>query len=271
MMEHSGKLFTLITGASVGIGRALAIECAKRDMNLMLVDLPDSALDSTIRYLKKYYSVEVESLAIDLTTPNAPMEIYKHCMEQGIMVDMLINNAGLGYLSPFCNNEYRFYEKILRLNIESVVLLTRLFLPDMKELEKAYILNLGSIASFYPIPFKIVYAGSKNFVFSFSRALKTELKNTPVKVSILCPGPILTNQEVIQRIRVGGVWARLSTMRANKVAKIAISNLLNGKTVIIPGFVNKFFSTINKIIPPNLKQRLLFNKFNVKSESYFGK
>lgn len=268
-MKHSNnpkKLYALITGASVGIGRALAIECAKRNLNLLLVDLPDSRLDSTIRYLEKHHSVEVHSFAIDLTLTNAPMDIYNHCKGLGITVNMLINNAGLGHLGSFCDYDYRFYENIVRLNIESVVLLTRLFLPEMRKLEYAYILNLGSLAAFYPIPFKTVYAGSKNFIYSFSRALKTELKNTPVKVSVLCPGPIMTNEEVLERIRRGGILAKMSTMRANKMAEIAISSLLRGKTVIIPGFVNKFLSNLNKITPIALSQHFLFNKFNVKSK-----
>ncbi|MBS3774184.1 MAG: SDR family NAD(P)-dependent oxidoreductase [Bacteroidales bacterium] len=265
-MEHSGKLYTLITGASVGIGRALAIECAKRNMNLMLLDLPDSGLDSTIHYLKKNYPVEVESFALDLTTPNAPWEIYNHCRNRNITVNMLINNAGLGHQGSFCDYDYRFYENVIRLNIESVILLTRLFLPEMRKLEYAYILNLGSLAAFYPIPFKTVYAGSKNFVYSFSRALKTELKDTPVKVSVLCPGPIMTNQEVLQRIRRGGFWAKMSTMRANKMAEIAISRLLKGKTVIIPGLVNVLLSKLNAIIPGSLKQHLLYKKFNVRDK-----
>lgn len=265
-MEHTPKLYTLITGASVGIGRALAIECAKRNMNLVLVDLPDSGLDKTIYYIEGQYSIEVHSFAIDLTSPNAPLDIYNRCMELGITVNMLINNAGMGHLGSFCDYDYRFYQRILRLNIESVVVLTRLFLPDMRKLDHAYILNLGSLASFYPIPFKIVYAGSKTFVYSFSRALKTELKNTPVKVSVLCPGPIMTNQEVLERIRQGGIWAKMTTMRANKMAEIAISSLLKGKAVIIPGLVNKFISLITMVVPIGLKQRFMFRKFNVRNK-----
>ncbi len=265
-MEHSQKLYTLITGASVGIGRALAIECAKRDMNLVLVDLPDSGLESTIHYIEGNYPVEVQSFAIDLTSTNAPLYIYNRCKELGITVNILINNAGMGHLGSFCDYDYLFYQRILRLNIESVVLLTRLFLPDMRKLDHAYILNLGSLASFYPIPFKIVYAGSKNFVYSFSRALKTELKYTPVKVSVLCPGPIMTNQEVLQRIRQGGIWAKMTTMRANKMAEIAISRLLKGKAVIIPGLVNQLLSLIPTVIPGGMKQRFMFRKFNVKNK-----
>jgi len=258
--------FALVTGASVGIGRALAIECACRNMNLALIDLPDSCLEQTITYLRKNYSITIRSLKVDLTTPNAAEKIYHWTQKEDITVGMLINNAGKGHLGPFTDYEHTFYEKMVRLNIESVVLLTRLFLPEMKKLERAYIMNLGSIASFYPIPYKIVYAGSKSFIFSFSRALKEELRHTGVRVSVLCPGPILTNQEVIQRIRHTGFWAKLSAMQPSRMAHIAIDQLLKGNTVIIPGRVNRIFKYASAIVPTFIKQKVLVKKFNVKEK-----
>jgi uncharacterized protein len=262
-MEQKHNYFVLITGASTGIGRALAIECAKKNMNLFLVDLPDSQINQTISYLRKHYAVDMEYYAADLTANEAPLNIYHHAKKLDIKVNMLINNAGIGHLGSFCDYDHQFYSNMLRLNIESVVMLTRLFLPQMKTLENAYILNLGSIASFYPIPFKIVYSGSKSFIYSFSRALKAELKYTSVKVSVLCPGPIVTNQEVINRIRQSGLWGRISAMRANRIAEIAISGLLKGRPLIIPGFVNKFYLRLTRLLPASLKETFLFRKFNV--------
>jgi short-subunit dehydrogenase len=256
----------LITGASAGIGRALAIECAKRNMNLFLVDLPDSYIDQTIFYLRKHYTVDIEYYTADLTSDEAPLNIYHYAKQLDIKINMLINNAGIGHLGSFCDYDHQFYSNMLRLNIESVVMLTRLFLPQMREIENAYILNLGSIASFYPIPFKIVYAGSKSFVYFFSRALKAELKHTSVKVSVVCPGPIVTNQEVINRIRQSGFWGKISAMRANKIAEIAISGLLKGKPLIIPGLVNKFYLRLNLLLPVSLKETFLFRKFNVRDK-----
>ena len=258
--------YALITGASVGIGRALAIECARRNMNLALIDLPDSCLEVTIAHLRKNYSVNIRSLEVDLTTPNSAQKIYHWTNEEKITVGMLINNAGKGHLGSFTHYEHTFYEKMVRLNIESVVLLTRLFLPEMLKLERAYIMNLGSIASFYPIPYKIVYAGSKSFIFSFSRALKEELRHTGVRVSVLCPGPIITNQEVIQRIRRGGFWAKLSAMQPSKMAQIAIDQMMKGNTVIIPGRVNRFFKRASSVVPTFIKQKILVRKFNVEEK-----
>jgi hypothetical protein len=253
----------LITGASKGIGRAFAIECAKRGFNLALVSLPDSGLVAITNYINKHYSVTVKFLEIDLAASKAPQKIYNWTKEEHIKIQILINNAGLGHLGSFTDYSYDFYEKIIRLNIESVVLLTKLFIPDLKQQPKGYILNLGSLASFYPIPYKIVYAGSKSFIYSFSRALKSEMKKTPVKVSVLCPGPIVTSPEVIARIKQGGFWGRISSMRAQKMANISLTALFREKAVIIPGTVNKCLSLLNSITPGSFKQKLLSRKFNV--------
>ncbi len=266
MNNTPNHAYALITGASTGIGRALAIECARRNMNLALIDLPESGLQQTICYLKKHFLVKIRFLELDLTTPRSAERIYNWSHEHNMAIRMLINNAGKGHLGAFTDYDHAFYEKLVRLNVESVVLLTRLFLPEMKKMDQAYIMNLGSLASFYPIPYKIVYAGSKSFIFSFSRALKAELKNTGVHISILCPGPIITNQEVIQRIRRGGYWARLSTMRSGKMARVAISEMLQGKTLIIPGTINKLFRIASMLVPTPVKQHLLAKKFNVKEK-----
>ena len=274
-MAKSGKSLNpkpygsaLITGSSKGIGRALAIECAKRGFNLALVSLPDSGLVPIKNYINKHYSVAVKSFEIDLSSPKAPQKIYDWTKEENIKVQILINNAGLGHLGSFTDYSYEFYEKIIRLNIESVVLLTKLFIPALKEQPKGYILNLGSLASFYPIPYKIVYAGSKSFIYSFSRALKSEMKETSVNVSVLCPGPIVTSPEVIARIKQGGFWGRISSMRAQKMARISLNALFREKAVIIPGKVNKCLRIVNNIIPNSLKQKLLAKKFNVNGETF---
>jgi hypothetical protein len=258
------NLYTLITGASTGIGRAFAIENAKRGYNLALVSLPNSGLDTVIKYIKKHYPITVKYYLIDLTEDDASQKIYDWTREEDITVNILINNAGKGHLGDFLDYESEFYKDLIRLNIESVVLLTRLFLPEMKKLQAAYILNLGSIASYYPMPYKIVYAGSKMFVYSFSRALKEELRHSGVHVSVLCPGPIITSREVIERIRQGGFWGRISSMRAQTLAKLAMDKLFKKKTVIIPGLISKFFILSNRLLSTSFKQKIISRKFRVK-------
>lgn len=263
-MQQENK-YALITGASIGIGRALAIECAKKNINLALISLPDSGLENLIQYLQKNYSIDIKYFIIDLTTENAPQRVYEWTQNEKLDIFMLINNAGKGHLGNFLNSSYDFYKNLIRLNIESVVLLTHLFLPELKKQQQSYVLNLGSIASYYPMPYKTVYASSKGFIYSFSRALNEELKKSNVHVSILCPGPILTNQDVIHRIKCGGFWGKASAMKSQKMASIAIEKLLKKQTIIIPGSVNKFFILINRILPINIKLKIISKKFNVNS------
>ena len=258
--------FALITGASKGIGRALAIECAKKEIDLALVDLPNSGLQNIITYLNKHYRITVKSFETDLTVTQAPKKIHQWTKKEEIPVQLLINNAGLGHLGPFSEYSYAFYENIIRLNIESVVLLTHLFLPEIKQQKAGYILNLGSLASFYPIPYKTVYSSSKAFILSFSQALNCEMKKCNVKVSVLCPGPIITSPEVIQRIKQGGFWAKITSMRSKKMANIAMKALFKGKPIIVPGAINRFFLLVDKIIPDKIKLRILTKKFNVKEK-----
>ena len=104
------------------------------------------------------------------------------------------------------------------------------------------------------------------FVYSFSRALREELKKDHIKVSVLCPGPIITNQNVIARIRKGGFWGRLSCMRAQKMAETTLNKLFRGKAVIIPGTVNKILTWMNYFLPPSLQQKILARKFGVQQK-----
>jgi len=156
----------------------------------------------------------------------------------------------------------------VQLNIQPLISLSHLFIPGMKKHPKAYILNVGSIASFYPVPYKSIYAASKSFVYSFSMALKEELKSTSIKVSVLCPGPVTTNEEVIARIKAQGRLGKLIKMTPDEVAKIAVRGLLNGKIIIIPGLLNRFSLFVMKSLPVGWLQ-YIFEK-NIRDEAHIA-
>ena len=243
------KAFVLITGGSEGIGKAIAIEFAKRQHDLVLVALPDKNLFDCAENIKTKYNVKVHTYPTDLMDKDAPKQLYEWCVEHGILVNILINNAGMGGTFIFEKTDIALFEKIVQLNIQPLISLSHLFIPGMKGLPKAYILNVGSIASFYPVPYKSIYAASKSFVYSFSMALKEELKTTSIKVSVLCPGPVPTNREVIARIEAQGRLGKLLKMSSDEVARIAVRGLLNGKTIIIPGMLNRFSLFVMKSLP----------------------
>lgn len=248
--------YVLITGASKGIGRALAIECAKRGMNLALISLPGENLEELSTELTEKYRIKSSYKTLNLTDSKAPEIIHNWCIENKLKVNTLINNAGFGCVGRFENQSSGFYMQMIDLNVNSVVLLTRLFLPDLKKNSPSHILNLGSIASFYPMPYKTVYSATKIFVYSFSRALREELRPFNINTSILCPGPVNTNSDVITRTLQQGKIGKWSALQPKMVAAIAIKRMLRKKFIIIPGFLSKVSFYTEKIVPMSIKQKL---------------
>lgn len=253
--------FTLITGASSGIGKALAEEGAKRGWNLALVSLPGENLKEFSESLGKNHPIKTEFLEIDLTEENAAGSVYEWCRNRDIRLDKLINNAGVGMGDHFENMSQKFYVKMMRLNMVSLVSLTRLFLPELKKLPSAYILNAGSMAGFYPSPYKAVYAASKSFVNMFSLALKEELCQSGISVSVLSPGSVATNEGVKKRIPKNFYLARVTLLSSDQVARIALNKMLKGKGLIIPGFINKFYYFAGYVFPNKLRAKFLSRLF----------
>ncbi|MFT2007826.1 SDR family NAD(P)-dependent oxidoreductase [Pontibacter sp. 13R65] len=251
------KRYTLVTGASAGIGRAIAEECAQRNQNLILVSLPATGLQEVGKNLQRRYGIDVKTVELNLVQPHAVQELYEWCCSQNLKINVLINNAGIGNYSPFASTDASVYLNIIRLNSEVVVLLTSTFLPKLREHAESYIMNVGSFVSFLPIPYKSVYSASKSFVLTFSKALHSELDQYGVHVSCLCPGPTTTeavkkrNKELLRQN------SNMLTLSPEVVAKKAIDGLFRKKRVIIPGWGNKFILSLIPLIPYRLKMYIL--------------
>jgi short-subunit dehydrogenase len=179
-------------------------------------------------------------------------------------VDMLINNAGVGGTRSFLEASPGYIDQIVLLNMRALVLLTRWLLPVLKKHKKSFILNIASMASFGPMPFKTVYPASKAFVYSFSRGLGAELKGTGVSVTVAHPGGMKTNPEVTRRIEKHGRIIQACTLSAKQVAKICIRQTLKNDELVIPGFMNKLSWLLLKIVPVWL--RLIIMRSSLKSE-----
>ncbi len=255
------EYYTLITGSSQGIGKAYAKEFAKRGHNVLLVALPEPQLDETAKEIREQFKVKVDTLPIDLAAAEAPQKVYDWCKSQNYTVDILVNNAGLAGISVFAESPIEYSDIRIQLNVRALVILCRLFIPDLKQLPKAYILNTGSLSAYYSIPYKSVYAASKAFVVSFSKALKEELHGTSVGLSVVNPNGVYTNQGAYERIKSHGLIGRIVAISADDLAKIAIAKMYKGKTVIVPKFANKMLLFIQKLIPYKLKQRILRKEF----------
>lgn len=249
--------YALITGSSSGIGKCFAYECAKRDMNVILVALPGTGLIEVGEDIGNRFNIKVHTYETDLTQPNAAQQLYDWCISNELQVSILVNNAGIGYEGEFEKLHPAFCEKLMQLNTQTIVMLTRLFVPELRKVENAYILNVSSMASFSPMPYKSMYAASKAFVYSFTRALREELRNTTISVSVLCPGPVLTNPAAKTAIAGHGAAIKLIVKKPEQVAAVALKKMLNGKAMIVPGTATKVYLAVMKTLPNSIQQFLI--------------
>ncbi len=250
------KPHVLITGASTGLGHALALEFASKGRNLLLVALPGTKLAEFSRHLSSKFKVHVDYLEIDLTRPNSPGAVADWALSK-YPVDTLVNNAGMGGSHIFEKARPAYIDQIIQLNIRALVLLSRYFIPALRKHDKSSILNISSISGMSPVPYKTVYPASKAFVYSFSRGLRAELRNTPVRVAVVSPGPIITNPDAIQRIKKQGFLGKINSLTAKKTAKIALKGLDRGKPVIYPGIMCKLNFLLIKLLPIALRLPIL--------------
>jgi uncharacterized protein len=252
----SGMNYTLITGASKGFGKALAFECASRKMNLVLVALPGSGLPELAIYLIRNYQVDIHYFEINLLDGEARMQLFDQVSEMNLNINILINNAGVGGTKLFTDGRWKLFQKQIGLNIIATTEITHLFLNNLQNNTPSYILNVGSLSSFFFPVKKQVYAGTKAYIYALSKSLRKELKPDGISVSVVCPGGMNTNLAVTLMNRSASWIARMSIMNPEKVAPIAIDGLLNGKEVIIPGRLNQLFLFLNKLLPPFLKRMI---------------
>lgn len=243
--------YTLITGASKGLGREYAIAFAQRGFNLILVSLPGENLNTLAEFLSNRYNIRSVFYELDLTIKEALFKLHEQISQQ-YPVNMIINNAGFGGSGHFESSSLDYLDDMIQLNMRAVSLLIRLMIPELKKHPKAWIMNISSMAAFTPMPYKTIYPATKAFIYFFSIGLAQELKGTNISVCVVHPGPIMTNDEVRERIKSYGRLARICLVSAEKVASISIHEMLRGKKVIIPGWLNKVNRFLMKWLPDSV-------------------
>lgn len=224
----------LITGASSGIGYALAKVFAFHRYNLILVSRNAEKLNELASVLKAQYGISVEIIIEDLSKAGAANRVFEKVANMKLTVDVLINNAGVGVVGFFHETELIRDIEMIQLNISALTEMTKLFSREMVRRGKGKILNVGSTGAFAPGPFIAVYYATKAYVLSFSRAISKELKQCGVTVTALCPGAVKTNF-----CKTAGKRDMPGAMEASVVAEAAYRGLLKNKKVIIPGILNK--------------------------------
>jgi short-subunit dehydrogenase len=233
--------YTIITGASSGIGYALANIMAAKGHHLVLVARSEDALIDLKKTLEDSYAVNVEVQVMDLSNPSSANMLYQSCKENKWTIECLVNNAGYGDYGGFEPDKVSLYQNMLQLNIVSLTALTALFVKDMKALGKGRILNVGSIASFLPIPNFAVYAASKAYVRHFTEALHHEMRGTGITVTLLSPG--VTKTGFVKRAQMDNAAnAKGELMDAKTVALAGYKAMMAGQLSVTPGLMNKLMA-----------------------------
>jgi uncharacterized protein len=250
MESNTRQSWVLVSGASGGLGKAFAVECASRGWDLFLTDLRPAPLEKLAASLEQVHGVRVRHAACDLSDAAARAELFNHIRSQGLRFKMLVNVAGLDYEGAFCERSRSEIRTILRLNIEGTLEMMHGILEFRDPLSTLRILNVASLAAFYPMPVKATYAASKRFLLDFSIALREEMRGLGVTVTALCPAGMPTTPENIAAIEAQGFLGQITTVDTGTAAAQALDAALRGQAVIIPGQINQLVHALGSLIPP---------------------
>lgn len=242
--------FAIVAGGSKGIGYAIAEALAGRDFNLILIARHEGSLRAARDSLVTKYGVQVEILEADLTDERVAPELGRWCVKNQLPLKMLCNVAGMGGNNDFLQLPADSLRYMIKINLESPVVMVHYLLPLLEENKPSYILNVASMAAFGPIPVKNVYSASKSGLLFFSYSLRNQLRDKGISVSCLAPGPVYTKPEIKQVTKERlGFFGDLMSVAPRKVGKIAVEKTLEGKMVIVPGAMSKMASVMIRILP----------------------
>ena len=254
----NSKSFTLITGASGGIGHDLALIAAAENKNLILVARSLHKLDELAENIRKNYKSEVITIAVDLSDELGVNKLIAEIESNTLVIDTLINNAGFGDFGDFAKANLAKNLEMIRLNISALTQLTHFALQGMLKTGSGKIMNVASTAAFMPGPGMAVYYASKAYVLSFSEALTRELKGSGVTVTTLCPGPTDTGFAISAGLGKSLMHRILTAATPMQVAKAGYKAMLKGKAIEIPGFMNKLSAMSPRFTPRFMVRNMIY-------------
>lgn len=247
--------YTLVTGASTGIGYELSKLFAKDKHNLILVSRNKNKLQSVKNELLKY-NIDIKILALDLESSEDIQSLFNYIEINKLAVNILINNAGIGTFGDFNDIEWSKEEALIDINIKALTQLTKYFLPKIIDYKNGGVLNVASTAAFCSGPRMAAYYASKAYVLNLTEAIYEEYKGNGINISCLCPGPVKTSFQGKAGIKKSEA-AKKYLMDAEEVAKVCYKDFNKGKLIIIPGMKNKLLVMGNKLLPRSISRKII--------------
>jgi len=261
--EWQGK-WALVTGASAGIGVALATQLSAGGTHLVLTARRRGRLEELSRKLKDANGIQTEIVVADLAQTDAPGEIFRFTKEKGIAVEILINNAGFGQYGEFAEVETQRLLDMVQVNCTAVVHLTRLYLPDMIARRRGHVLILASTASFQAVPYISTYAATKAFDLLFAEGLAEEMKPHGIRVCALCPG---STESEFHAVAGQEKFTGDNPETAQKVARTGLQALAAGESYVISGLGNYLGAQSQRIVPRRIVTRIAAKMFRPEKNS----
>jgi short-subunit dehydrogenase len=246
----------LITGASSGIGKALAENFAKDGYDLILAARSVSKMQIQAADLQSRFKITATVIGADLETNDGAAKLHAEVKARGVTLSALVNNAGYGTFGEFKDSALGPELAMMQLNMNTVVSLSKLFLPDLLA-TRGKLLNVASTAAFQPGPYMAVYYATKSFVLSFSEAIASELEDTGVTVTALCPGPTASGFQDKADMGHSALVKGKKLPTSEEVAELGYRAMQRGQRVYIPGFMNWFLAQSMRVTPRNLATKVV--------------
>jgi len=247
----------IITGASSGIGKELARCYAQNNHHVVLVARSKDKLAELAKEVHEHFEVKVTVVPMDLTADHAPQVLFDKLESKGIACDVLINNAGFGGWGDFSTTDWKYEQKMISLNCTALTGLAKHAIKEMRKRGGGKILNVASMAGFIPGPMMAVYYATKAYVVSFSQSLAYENKKHDIAVSCLCPGATKTEFDQGKGLDESKLF-KGKLMSAERVAWAGYHGLRKNRILIIPGFGNKLFYMLSKLLPQKLQSSFAY-------------